>query len=73
MRRQTAAHAGDREVQVLDYQNTAADLLPLLAQAYALLFMVSWILPFYCLCATSWEALPADNQPFLVDIAKGSV
>lgn len=39
VRRQTAAHAGDREVQVLDYQNTAADLLPLLAQAYALLFM----------------------------------
>ena len=40
MRRQTAAHAGELEVQVLDYQNTAADLLPLLAQAYALLFMV---------------------------------
>lgn len=73
MRRQTAAHAGDREVQVLDYQNTAADLLPLLAQAYALLFMVSWYLPLDCLCATSWEALQADNQPFLVDIAKGSV
>ena len=51
MRRQTAAHAGERELQVLDYQNTAADLLPLLAQAYALLFMVR--LPtlyhhFYC-------------------------
>ena len=40
VRRQTAAHAGELEVQVLDYQNTAADLLPLLAQAYALLFMV---------------------------------
>ncbi len=40
VRRQTAAHAGEREVQVLDYQNTAADLLPLLASAYALLFMV---------------------------------
>ncbi|CAK0735983.1 hypothetical protein CVIRNUC_000672 [Coccomyxa viridis] len=39
VRRQTAAHAGELEVQVLDYQNTAADLLPLLAQAYALLFM----------------------------------
>ena len=52
MRRQTAAHAGDREVQVLDYQNTAADLLPLLAQAYALLFMVTWHFPFNCLCAT---------------------
>ena len=52
VRRQTAAHAGDREVQVLDYQNTAADLLPLLAQAYALLFMVTWHFPFNCLCAT---------------------
>ena len=40
VRRQTAAHAGEREVQVLDNQNTAADLLPLLASAYALLFMV---------------------------------
>ena len=40
VRRQTAAHAGELEVQVLDYQNTAADLLPLLAQAYALFFMV---------------------------------
>jgi hypothetical protein len=45
VRRQTAAHAGEREVQVLDYQNTAADLLPLLAQAYALLFMVSHYIP----------------------------
>ena len=40
VRRQTAAHAGEREVQVLDYQNTAADLLPLLAATYALIFMV---------------------------------
>lgn len=51
MRRQTAAHAGERELQVLDYQNTAADLLPLLAQAYALLFMVrlpTLYHPFYC-------------------------
>ena len=45
MRRQTAAHAGERELQVLDYQNTAADLLPLLAQAYALLFMVRFTCP----------------------------
>ena len=45
VRRQTAAHAGEREVQVLDYQNTAADLLPLLAQAYALLFMVCRYFP----------------------------
>jgi acyl-CoA oxidase len=40
VRRQTAPHAGEREVQVLDYQNTAADLLPLLAASYALIFMV---------------------------------
>lgn len=40
VRRQTAAHAGELEVQVLDYQNTAADLLPLLAASYALIFMV---------------------------------
>lgn len=40
VRRQTAAHAGELEVQVLDYQNTAADLLPLLASSYALIFMV---------------------------------
>ncbi len=40
VRRQTAAHPGEREVLVLDYQNTAADLLPLLASSYALIFMV---------------------------------
>ncbi len=40
VRRQTAARAGEREVQVLDYQNTAADLLPLVAACYALIFMV---------------------------------
>ena len=39
MRRQTAAHPGERELQVLDYQNTAADLLGLVASAYALKFM----------------------------------
>ncbi|KAK9834972.1 hypothetical protein WJX81_000797 [Elliptochloris bilobata] len=39
VRRQTAARAGEREVQVLDYQNTAADLLPLVAACYALIVM----------------------------------
>ncbi len=43
VRRQTAAHAGEREVQVLDYQNTAADLLPMLAASYALIFMVTFL------------------------------
>ena len=56
VRRQTAAHAGEREVQVLDYQNTAADLLPLLAQAYALLFMV--------------RCLPPGNSPSLDPLVK---
>ena len=41
VRRQTAAKQGEREVQVLDYQNTAFELLPLVASAYALIFMVS--------------------------------
>ena len=39
VRRQTAARPGERELQVLDYQNTAGDLLGLLASAYALKFM----------------------------------
>ena len=40
MRRQTAAKAGEKELQVLDYQNTNAELMPLVAAAYALIFMV---------------------------------
>lgn len=51
MRRQTSAHPGEREVQVLDYQNTAADLLPLLASSYALIFMVRTTIPVLQLCA----------------------
>ena len=42
MRRQTAAKAGEKELQVLDYQNTNAELMPLVAAAYALIFMV-WL------------------------------
>ena len=38
VRRQTAPKAGEKEWQVLDYQNTAHDLLPLVAAAYALVF-----------------------------------
>ena len=41
VRRQTAAKAGEKELQVLDYQNTNAELMPLVAAAYALIFMVS--------------------------------
>lgn len=40
VRRQTAAKAGELENQVLDYQNTNAELMPLLASSYALIFMV---------------------------------
>ncbi|GFR44234.1 hypothetical protein Agub_g5369 [Astrephomene gubernaculifera] len=39
VRRQTAPAPGERELQVLDYQNCAATLLPLLASSYALSFM----------------------------------
>ncbi|KAL3130658.1 hypothetical protein ABBQ38_008049 [Trebouxia sp. C0009 RCD-2024] len=39
VRRQTAAKAGEKELQVLDYQNTNAELMPLVAAAYALIFM----------------------------------
>ena len=40
VRRQTAPKEGEPELQVLDYQNVANDLLPLVASAYALIFMV---------------------------------
>ena len=40
VRRQTAAKSGEKELQVLDYQNTNAELMPLVAAAYALIFMV---------------------------------
>ena len=40
IRRQTSERVGDRELQVLDYQNLMATLLPLVASAYALIFMV---------------------------------
>ena len=41
VRRQTAPRPGEPELQVLDYQNVALDLLPMVASAYALIFMVS--------------------------------
>ena len=40
VRRQTSPHPGEPELQVLDYQNVAFDVLPMLASAYALIFMV---------------------------------
>ena len=44
VRRQTAPRPGEPELQVLDYQNVALDLLPMVASAYALIFMVSLLL-----------------------------
>ena len=69
IRRQTAAKVGEKELQVLDYQNTSATLLPLVAVAYALIFMVGWrtllehvlklLLFNYCrsVCETSLSAM----------------
>lgn len=60
VRRQTAASAGEKELQVLDYQNTSATLLPLVAVAYALIFMVAllfkpcWLLALSLLDLTLW-------------------
>ncbi|GLI67460.1 hypothetical protein VaNZ11_011657 [Volvox africanus] len=47
VRRQTAPAAGERELQVLDYQNCAATLLPLIACAYALFFMGEAMMAMY--------------------------
>lgn len=66
VRRQTAARPGEREVQVLDYQNTAFELLPLLATAYALIFMVCLLPPFQCFPA--WHDSVA---PWLLACARG--
>lgn len=40
VRRQTTHKPGQPELQVLDYENVTHDLLPLVASAYALIFMV---------------------------------
>ncbi len=40
VRRQGASKQDAREVQVLDFQSTGGELLPLVAAAYALIFMV---------------------------------
>ncbi|KAG2488798.1 hypothetical protein HYH03_012598 [Edaphochlamys debaryana] len=47
VRRQTAPAPGARELQVLDYQNCAASLLPLLAASYALTFMGDAMMAMY--------------------------
>ncbi len=47
MRRQTAPKPGQPEVQVLDYQNCANTLLPLVAGAYALHFMGNSMMAMY--------------------------
>lgn len=40
MRRQTAPRPGQRELQVLDYDNVQQTLVPMIARSYALQFMV---------------------------------
>jgi len=47
VRRQTAPAKGERETQVLDYQNTAGTLLPLIANTYALHFMGESMMKMY--------------------------
>ncbi|GLC45233.1 hypothetical protein PLESTB_000722200 [Pleodorina starrii] len=47
VRRQTAPAPGERELQVLDYQNCAATLLPLIASSYALSFMGEEMMSMY--------------------------
>lgn len=47
VRRQTAARQGERELQVLDYQNTSNVLLPLVASSYALWFMGRTMMDMY--------------------------
>lgn len=55
VRRQGASSQTEREVQVLDYQNACADLLPQVAAAYALIFMVTFasraFKPICCHCS----------------------
>ncbi|MEW5313953.1 MAG: hypothetical protein WDW38_005483 [Sanguina aurantia] len=47
VRRQTAAAAGERELQVLDYQNVSHTLLPLVSAAYALHFTAESMVAMY--------------------------
>lgn len=47
VRRQTAPSPGERELQILDYDNVQQTLLPLVAQSYALKFMGSRMMAMY--------------------------
>ena len=70
VRRQTAAKEGEKELQVLDYQNTNAELMPLVAAAYALIFMVTAPVfacsPFsLCWCSVPCQILLVAVRPVL--------
>lgn len=65
VRRQTAAKEGEKELQVLDYQNTNAELMPLVAAAYALIFMVTALGLFLCTSFACCLCLPAHNATSL--------
>lgn len=58
VRRQTAPAPGARETQVLDYQNTAFDLLPLVATSYALIFQGAAAMAAY----NAFDAARADGD-----------
>jgi acyl-CoA oxidase len=47
VRRQTAPAAGERELQILDYDNVQQTLVPLVAKAFALKFMGAWMMATY--------------------------
>ena len=52
VRRQTAPKAGEKEWQVLDYQNTAHDLLPLVAVRISFFFSIFFQLFFISFLST---------------------
>ena len=58
VRRQTAPAPGLPECQVLDYQNTAFDLLPLVATSYALIFQGAAAMAAY----TAFDAARAEGD-----------
>lgn len=74
VRRQGASSHTEKEVQVLDYQNTTAELLPQLAAAYALIFMVisaCWSLPTICChrsCVHDQHSIMAVQPPMQASI-----
>ncbi|KAG2435906.1 hypothetical protein HXX76_007101 [Chlamydomonas incerta] len=71
VRRQTAPGPGQRELQVLDYQNCAATLLPLLASAYALTFMGEDMMTMYKKFEADRDAGRFEGLPELHALSSG--